>query len=157
MRHAARAWTEEVQHIAEHQSQRMVRTEGEHAQARSHLSRPALERQRASAASDQERLGRLIERGQALLSDGDEEEQLRMIRWLTSASKAPSKRLHRANQTRPPWSRARPKRHLAPGSIARHTLRKEIPAQSRRCFSIQRWTRHHGDSGIGLKSSTIAR
>ena len=91
---------EEVQrYIAEHQSQRMVRMiEGEHAQARSHLSRllALLERQRASAsASDQERLGRLIERGQALLSDGDEEEQLRMIRWLTQ-------RVQGAEQAPPP-------------------------------------------------------
>lgn len=91
---------EEVQrYIAEHQSQRMVRMiEGEHAEARSHLSRllALLERQRASAAaSDQERLGRLIERGQALLSDGDEEEQLRMIRWLTQ-------RVQGAEQAPPP-------------------------------------------------------
>ena len=79
---------EEVEQFsAQHRSQRLVRMiEGEQAHARNHLSRllGLLDRQKErTPPDDQGRLDRLIQRGKKLLADGTEEEQLRMIRWLT--------------------------------------------------------------------------
>jgi len=91
---------EEVEQFsAQHRSQRMVRMiDGEHAHAKNHLNRllGLLDRQMGrTPEQDQDRLKRLIERGKKLLDDGTEEEQLRMIRWLTQ-------RVNSADETLPP-------------------------------------------------------
>jgi molecular chaperone DnaK (HSP70) len=79
---------EEVEKFtAQHRSRRLIRlVDVQRAEATDHLGRliGMLERQVAnSAEADTARLARLIERGRFLLDKGQEEEQLRMIRWLT--------------------------------------------------------------------------